>query len=125
MKRIIAAAILLCLIIGLSVTNTVFIENSYEKLQAGINDLKESYSTDEKSVFKEKCEKFEKEWTDLEEKLFIFVNREVTLKIGVSVSKLAAYSETADDMFLAECREIEVELLNMIKDAKLSLQSVF
>lgn len=125
MKRIIAAGVLGVIIAVCCIANTVYIKRSYGELTEDINLLKKEYSVSYESAA-EKAEKFEEKWVKKEALLSIFANHGIVDEIGVSISKLPIYARfKSDDMFLSECRSIELELTHMLKDTQITTHSVF
>lgn len=125
MKRLIAAAVLIILIAVSCVTNTLYIKKSYNELKADIDEIKTAFAVSNTSAA-QKAERFEEKWVEKEAVLSLFANHEIVDEIGVSVSKLPIYARfNSGDMFLSECRSIELELLHMLKDTQITTHSVF
>lgn len=125
MKRIIAAVLLIVIIAASCIANTKYIDKTYNELSKDISDLIEAYDLSPEKAEKN-AEKLKEKWDDKELLLSIFANHEIVENIGLSFSKLPIFAkEKSSDMFLAECKSIELELSHMLKDTKIDAHSLF
>ncbi len=125
MKRVIAAIVLILAVAGFCVFNVVYIENSYNDLKSDIDGIKESYSSESVEAAQKKAAEFEEKWVKKEDNLSVFVNHDIIDELGVSISKLPIYAPLNEELFLAECKEIEIGLLHMLNDTKINMHSLF
>ena len=125
MKRIAAACVLIILIGTVCAVNGIYIEKTYEDFKTDITELKSVFKEDNAAAAKKSAE-LEEKWVAKEDFLSLFVNHDIVDTLGVSIAKLPVYAqENSPEMFLSECRGIELELLHMLKDAQITTHSVF
>ncbi len=124
MKRVIAAIVLILVVAGFCIFNVVYIENSYNDLKSDIDGIKESYSSESVEAAQKKAAEFEEKWVKKEDNLSVFVNHDIIDELGVSISKLSIYAPFNEELFLAECKEIEIGLLHMLNDTKINMHSL-
>lgn len=125
MKRLIAAAVLILIIAAACISNSVFINKTYKEFMGDISEMQKVFESDHGAAAA-LAGKFESKWAKKEDYLSIFVNHDIVDTLGVSIAKLPVYAEkNSAEMFISECRSIEIELMHMLKDAQITAHSVF
>ncbi len=124
MRRLIAAAVLVFIIAGICIANSLTVKYAYEDLSEDIFILQNSFEESPEKAAELSAE-FEEKWSKIEEPLSVFVNHDIIDNLGEAISRLPILAQKGEAMFLAECKSIEMELLHMKKDTRISLHSIF
>ncbi|MBQ8648474.1 MAG: DUF4363 family protein [Clostridia bacterium] len=118
MKRIIAAAVLLSVIIAACISGNILIKKYCEDTTAALEELKNGYT-------EQKAENLNKIWNGYRTYLFIFVNHETLEDIEKDIKLLNTYMNADEEEFLTVCDEIKYDI-NIIKEKeKFSIISAF
>ncbi len=122
MSRIIAAAVLVLLMIGLCISDRIVINNAYDKLYEKVLHCEETVDTDN-SV--STAEELSKEFDKTEGLLSVYVNHDVLDEIAESAARLKAVADISKVDYLSECAFIKLKLQYIKKDSGVSLHSIF
>lgn len=122
MSRIIAAIILIFMLAGLCVADRIVIDNAYNEMYSEITACEAAKGTEnaDKAV-----STIRKNWENREGLLSVFVNHDILDEIGVSVARLEALKNEADEDYLSECAVIKLKLDYIKKDSGINMHSIF
>lgn len=123
MNRLIAAAVLLAFLCGLSIGSYSTIHKTHNELYDNITFCEAAYA--ENGDFAAASDKVLANWLRREKMLSIFIDRNITDDIGEAISRLQPLAQSGSDEFLAECAEIKIKLNNVKKDSGFNLRSIF
>ncbi len=124
MKRIIAAVVLALIVTGLCFADITLASHIHKTLSQDISDCKTAFEQKNYTQAEEYAKKLEAEWTEHEDIFSIFINHELIDDMGVSVARLVPLAQNKDDMFLIECRVVEMTLEHIKNDSTVNLHSV-
>ncbi len=124
MKRIIAAVVLALIVLGLCFADITLTNHIHDTLSREVKECKTAFEQKDYTKAEEYAKKLEAGWTEHEHIFSLFINHELIDDMGVSVAKLVPLAETRDDMFLIECRVVEMTLKHIKNDSRVNLHSV-
>ncbi|MBE6805541.1 MAG: DUF4363 family protein [Ruminococcaceae bacterium] len=124
MKRIIAAVVLALIVAGLCFADVVMTNRIYNTLSANIKECRSAFLQKDYITAEKKAKELEQNWTEREDIFSLFINHELIDEMGVSVAKLVPLAKTQDDMFLIECRVVEMTLKHIKNDSRVNLHSI-
>lgn len=124
MKRLIIAAILLCLVVATYISSYFYISNSCETAKGMLNTSVAVYKKQKTAEIE--AQKLEKYWDKKEKMLSIFVNHERIDDIEKAISHLNVYAKDKDnELFYEYADNVDVLLHQIMEDTKFSMHSVF
>lgn len=124
MKRIIAAVVLSLIVAGLCFADITLTDKTCDKLTRELDNCRMAYESSDYAAAEKYAEALEKSWAEQEDLFSVFINHELIDDMGVSLAKLVPLAESRDDMFLVECRVIEMTLKHIKNDSTVNLHSV-
>ncbi len=124
MKRLIAAAVLALLVVAALVADILVTNKVVETLTVDINNCKSAAEQGDYKLAEQHAEKLENNWQKIESYYSPFINHSLIDDMGVSVSKLKPLAKAGNDMYLTECRVIEVTLTHIKNDSRFSLHNL-
>lgn len=121
MRRIIAAAVILLFVVGVSICGGFIINKNADEIEKQISEIQKTAFTDTNG----KAEKFFCFWEEKREIMSIFVNHEVIDEIGKVAAKMvsAERAKNSDDLFEA-ANEILYIIRGIREDEKFSLYTL-
>lgn len=121
MKRIIAAAVILLFVVGVSICGGFIINKNADEIEKQISEIQKTAFTDTNG----KAEEFFCFWEEKREIMSIFVNHEVIDEIGKVAAKMvsAERAKNSDDLFEA-ANEILYIIRGIREDEKFSLYTL-
>ena len=121
MRRIIAAAVILLFVVGVSICGGFIINKNADEIEKQISEIQKTAFTDTNG----KAEKFFYFWEEKREIMSIFVNHEVIDEIGKVAAKMvsAERAKNSDDLFEA-ANEILYIIRGIREDEKFSLYTL-
>ena len=117
MRRIIAAAVILLFVVGVSICGGFIINKNADEIEKQISEIQKTAFTDTNG----KAEEFFCFWEEKREIMSIFVNHEVIDEIGKVAAKMvsAERAKNSDDLFEA-ANEILYIIRGIREDEKFS-----
>ncbi len=125
MKRIIAAVVLALIVAALCTADIIITDRIYDKLTDDIAKCRTAFESGDYLTAENYSKKLESNWTEWEGMFSLFTNHDLIDDIGVSVSKLEPLAKDKDNIFLVECRIIEMTLTHIKNDSRVNLHSIF
>lgn len=121
MRRIIAAAVILLFVVGVSICGGFIINKNADEIEKQISEIQKTAFTDTNG----KAEEFFCFWEEKREIMSIFVNHEVIDEIGKVAAKMvsAERAKNSDDLFEA-ANEILYIIRGIREDEKFSLYTL-
>ncbi len=121
MRRIIAAAVILLFVVGVSICGGFIINENADEIEKQISEIQKTAFTDTNG----KAEEFFCFWEEKREIMSIFVNHEVIDEIGKVAAKMvsAERAKNSDDLFEA-ANEILYIIRGLREDEKFSLYTL-
>ena len=121
MRRIIAAAVILLFVVGVSLCGGFIINKNTDEIEKQISEIQKTAFTDTNG----KAEEFFCFWEEKREIMSIFVNHEVIDEIGKVAAKMvsAERAKNSDDLFEA-ANEILYIIRGIREDEKFSLYTL-
>lgn len=121
MRRIIAAAVILLFVVGVSICGGFIINENADEIEKQISEIQKTAFTDTNG----KAEEFFCFWEEKREIMSIFVNHEVIDEIGKVAAKMvsAERAKNSDDLFEA-ANEILYIIRGIREDEKFSLYTL-
>lgn len=121
MRRIIAAAVILLFVVGVSICGGFIINKNADEIEKQISEIQKTAFTDTNG----KAEEFFCFWEEKREIMSIFVNHEVIDEIGKVAAKMvsAERAKNSDDLFEA-ANEILYIIRGLREDEKFSLYTL-
>lgn len=121
MRRIIAAAVILLFVVGVSICGGFIINKNADEIEKQISEIQKTAFTDTNG----KVEEFFCFWEEKREIMSIFVNHEVIDEIGKVAAKMvsAERAKNSDDLFEA-ANEILYIIRGLREDEKFSLYTL-
>lgn len=121
MRRIIAAAVILLFVVGVSICGGFIINENADEIEKQISEIQKTAFTDTNG----KAEEFFYFWEEKREIMSIFVNHEVIDEIGKVAAKMvsAERAKNSDDLALA-ANEILYIIRGLREDEKFSLYTL-
>ena len=121
MRRIIAAAVILLFVVGVSICGGFIINKNADEIEKQISEIQKNAFTDTNG----KAEEFFCFWEEKREIMSIFVNHEVIDEIGKVAAKMvsAERAKNSDDLFEA-ANEILYIIRGIREDEKFSLYTL-
>ena len=123
MSRIIAAVVLVLLMLGFCISDRIVINNACEDLYEKTLECENSVVNGEKA--KEAAKELNREFTDTEGLLSVYVNHDILDEIAESAARLEVLSGRSEVDFLSECAFIKLKLEYIKKDSGVNLHSIF
>lgn len=124
MKRLIAAAVILLIIIGTYIGSSTYTDKICKTAIQGIESCSEEYK--EHGTAKADAAWLKNYWNEKEKILSIFVNHNLIDEIEVTVSSIELYSAFENNyMFYDACNRAKVLLHQILEDTKPTTHSVF
>ena len=121
MRRIIAAAVILLFVVGVSICGGFIINKNADEIEKQISEIQKTAFTDTNG----KAEEFFCFWEEKREIMSIFVNHEVIDEIGKVAAKMvsAERAENSDDL-LEAANEILYIVRGLREDENFSLDTL-
>ena len=121
MRRIIAAAVILLFVVGVSICGGFIINENADEIEKQISEIQKTAFTDTNG----KAEEFFCFWEEKREIMSIFVNHEVIDEIGKVAAKMvsAERAKNSEDLFEA-ANEILYIIRGIREDEKFSLYTL-
>ncbi len=124
MKRLIPAAIIFAVIIGVFISSYMYVTGICKDTTDLVNECVEEYK--EKGKNETKAEELEKYWAKKEKVLSIFANHNMVDEIEIEISRLALHSKFDDNtMFFESADTIKSKLHQILEDTKITAHSIF
>lgn len=117
MKKLILAAVLLLIAVGVCVCENRIIEDYCRTAQVYIENMKTDFKNENYSEAKNSAEKLENLWNETEDKLVHITNSENLDSIGETVARLPNLAGEECDEFMSETRAFEV-MLEHLRDSE-------
>ena len=126
MKRLIAAALLLLLTIGIITASRITTEHYYSSFDERIKNCEQEYRAGNKKTAAQKAAEIEKDFEKAHLRLAAFINRETVDEIVLSVTRLESYAKLGDDLlFFFECETARMLLHHMLEGEDMTLLAIF
>lgn len=117
MSRIIAAAVLLVLLLGLCFTNFFVVKGAYDNISSALSECETAEANKETAL-----EGLTLEWSNKEKILGFFVNHADLEEIGAAIKELPFLS---GEDFLSKCALIRFKLRKIKGEAGINAETVF
>lgn len=126
MKRLIAAAILLFIVVAVALTGRLITEYFYNSLSDTLEDCIQCYKNGDKKTAALKAAELENGWDSVRFYLAAFINRDILEDIEASLSRTHTFAKTENDsMFLSESELLSMLFSHMLETEKFTWLSVF
>ncbi len=123
MRRLIAAAVLVVLIISIYLTGYLYINATCEETKMLVSNCVTAYEKNENIEFH--TEKLEKYWSGKEKMLSVFTNHGVIDEIELTIESLGVHSKYPDnEMFYEYSSSLKMLLHQLLEDTTPSAHSI-
>ncbi|MCQ2478806.1 MAG: DUF4363 family protein [Clostridia bacterium] len=126
MKRLIAAAILTALIIGICIAGNVIVKEFCKDTNSEIEICRKLCEKGDWEAVDKKVKDLKKSWKTRQRYMSVFVNHGIIDDISVSVSRMPLFSnKKSKSDFLAECAEINMLIDRILGEQEMNIESFF
>ena len=118
MKRLIAAAILLFIVIGVTTANFIITEHHFKVMTALVRESRDLYEKGEKEAAAEKAAAANAHWEKSEKLLAVFINRGVIDEIGEAVTRQNTLAKGDDRALVLAETDVCLMLIEHMHDVE-------
>ncbi len=126
MRRLIAAAVLALLLVGIIIGGRALTEKSTKTFSEKISVCEDEYKNGNKKSAALKAAEIKADWDKAHHYLVAVIDRNTVDNITISVGKIESYAKQEEDsLFLCECETLKTVLHHILEDELLSISTVF